>query len=66
MACRGSGDKECVEVDFFESGAFMNQLASGTPGVGHLAPNVIFEVESCEARMPGDGSAFLALTRGRM
>ena len=59
-AVRRSG----LEYTVFEIGIFMNTLASGTPGVGHLPPvKFIFDVEGCRATIPGDGSAHIVYTR---
>ncbi|EKM60075.1 uncharacterized protein PHACADRAFT_192479 [Phanerochaete carnosa HHB-10118-sp] len=59
-AMRASG----LEYTVFEVGMFMNYLAAGTPGLGHLDPFVfIFDVEHCRATLPGDGSAYFVQTR---
>lgn len=56
--------KSGLEHTFFENGIFMDYLAAGTPGIGHLRPfNFIFDVEGCKARMPGDGEAKVVYTR---
>ena len=53
-----------MEVTFFECGLFMNYLASGTKGVGHLHPlKFIWDVENARVGVPGDGSAHVVLTR---
>lgn len=55
--------KSGLEYTFFENGVFMNYLASGTPGVGHLKPlKFIWDVENCTARIPGDGSSYVVFT----
>lgn len=54
-----------LEYTFFENGLFMNYLASGKPGIGYLQPlKFLWDVENCTARVPGDGSAYVVLTRG--
>jgi uncharacterized protein YbjT (DUF2867 family) len=56
--------KSGLEYTLFENGVFMNYLASGTAGVGHLLPlKFIFDVENCKATIPGDGSAQYVMTR---
>ncbi|EKM60077.1 uncharacterized protein PHACADRAFT_250947 [Phanerochaete carnosa HHB-10118-sp] len=57
--------KSGLEYTIYEVGMFMNYLASGTPGLGHLDPlTLIFDVEHCKATLPGDGSAYFVQTRG--
>ena len=59
-AVRRSG----LEYTIFENGVFMNYLAGGTPGLGHLKPvEFIWNVEKCTAQIPGDGSTGLVFTR---
>ncbi|GJE87286.1 aromatic alcohol reductase [Phanerochaete sordida] len=59
-AVRASG----LEYTIFEDGIFMNYLASGTAGVGHLHPiTVMVDVEHATATVPGDGSAHIVYTR---
>ena len=54
-----------LEYTIFENGIFMNYLASGTEGVGHLYPlKFMFDVENCKVTLPGDGSAYAVYTRG--
>ena len=56
--------KSGLEYTFFENGIFMNYLASGTEGVGHLQPlKFLVDLENYRATIPGDGSAFLVFTR---
>lgn len=53
-----------LEYTVFEVGLYMNILASGTPGVGHLPPmRFMFDVEKCTATIPGDGTASVVYTR---
>lgn len=60
QAVRKSG----LEYTVFEIGMFMNDLAVGTEGLASLRPfNFPFDVANCKARLPGDGSAELVLTR---
>lgn len=54
-----------MEYTMFENGIFMNYLASGTAGIGHLVPlKYLVDVENCKANLPGDGSSYLVFTRG--
>ncbi|EKM60078.1 uncharacterized protein PHACADRAFT_250955 [Phanerochaete carnosa HHB-10118-sp] len=56
--------KSGLEHTIFEVGVYMNTLASGTAGVGHLPPmKFMFDVEKCKATIPGDGSAPVVYTR---
>ena len=56
--------KSGLEYTVFEIGIFMNYLASGTEGIGHLRPlKFIFDIENCKVTMPGDGSAKVAYIR---
>ncbi|KIP02257.1 hypothetical protein PHLGIDRAFT_79394 [Phlebiopsis gigantea 11061_1 CR5-6] len=56
--------KSGLEYTIFENGLFMNYLAVGTPGLGHLNPErFLFDVEKCTAQIPGDGSHYLVFTR---
>ncbi|GJE97685.1 NAD(P)-binding protein [Phanerochaete sordida] len=53
-----------LESTVFEAGIFMNYLASGTRGVGHLHPiRMLVDVEHATATLPGDGSAHIVYTR---
>lgn len=52
-----------LEFTLFESGMFMNNLATGTPGLGYLRPEAAVDVEHCSAHLAGDGSAQVVLTR---
>ncbi|PSR74421.1 hypothetical protein PHLCEN_2v9833 [Hermanssonia centrifuga] len=54
-----------LEYTLFESGIFMNYLASGTKGVGYLNPlKFVFDVENYSAKIPGDGNSEISWTRG--
>ncbi|EKM60030.1 uncharacterized protein PHACADRAFT_250888 [Phanerochaete carnosa HHB-10118-sp] len=56
--------KSGLEYTIYEVGMFMNYLAAGTPGLGHLGPFAfIFDVEHRKATIPGDGSAYFVQTR---
>jgi uncharacterized protein YbjT (DUF2867 family) len=56
--------KSGLEYTLFENGMFMNYLACGTAGIGHLRPlNFLFDVENCKATIPGDGSRQIVITR---
>ncbi|GJE97671.1 NAD(P)-binding protein [Phanerochaete sordida] len=53
-----------LEYTIFEAGIFMNYLASGTPGVGHLHPlRIMIDVEHAKATSPGDGNVHIVYTR---
>ena len=55
--------KSGLEYTIFETGIFMNYLAVGTPGLGHLKPiKFLFDVENGTAQIPGDGSAYMVYT----
>ncbi|EKM60079.1 uncharacterized protein PHACADRAFT_138514 [Phanerochaete carnosa HHB-10118-sp] len=56
--------KSGLEYTIYEVGIFMNYLASGTAGTGHLPPReFMFDIENCKATLPGDGSTYLVYTR---
>lgn len=60
-AVRESG----LEYTLFANGVFMNYLACGTPGMGHLQSyTYLFDIEGCKADLPGDGDRYVVWTRG--
>lgn len=53
-----------METTVFANGVFMNYLAVGTPGLGHLQPwKYLVDVEGCKADLPGDGERSCVWTR---
>lgn len=53
-----------LEYTIFECGSFMNYLACGTRGIGHLRElRLLFDVENASAKLPGDGSTHIVYTR---
>lgn len=61
-AVRESG----LEYTMFQTGLFMNYMASSTPGMGYLRPLSgpgIVDVEHCSALIAGDGTVQTVLTR---